>query len=150
MALVTKALCPIHARFELATPFSVPNNTFFVPIPWDTVKYDTNSFFDASYPGIIKINSGGRYEMSANGIFAANAAGVRAFSISIVSPQMTICSNNSTNLGGFFGNTHSVGVLSIELAAGDEISVYAYQNSGAPLNIGVGNHYTSFSIEKKD
>jgi hypothetical protein len=123
---------------------SVPNAAD-TKITMDASEHDTDTGRGVSTPWTYTIPIGmtGRWRFTASVKFGGNATGIR---------QTKIFKNgtvvNAAEAAGMAGPaTDFTGyVISREFSctAGDVISVYAYQNSGGPLNTNVGGSLNSF------
>lgn len=116
------------------TAFPVSNNSWSTNIPLTVDLFDTNTMHDpAVNPERVLIKKSARYVVAANTRWDA-AGGFR---------QVAVYKNDATEL--FSGNMPAVsGDLSyltatriVDLAAGDYLTLRAYQNSGATINISV-------------
>jgi hypothetical protein len=121
------------AKATLSADFSLANNTT-TAVPLAVEHFDTDGYHDNVTNNTrltIPPNMGGKYLVHYQGVFAANATGVRYTAIrkngSIV-PQY----NQPTSFGAS-NDAYINSSVVIDLAAGDYIELIAYQNSGSAL-----------------
>ncbi len=108
----------VSARAHLSAPFPASAQT---PIQWDTVDYDTASFFNlGADPEKITIPQTGKYQLGSNIQDTANAAVSITYSVNGVISNVYVTSND-----GFSGGLTD----QIELAAGDVVRIL-YSNTG--------------------
>lgn len=118
---------------KTATTTSISNATY-TAFTCDTEDYDTDGFHDNSTNNsriTIPSGKGGYYQISGKIAFAANSSGIRVAGIY----------KNGSLVGGF--TTPSISgssinypfLVTMNLAVGDYVELYVYQDSGGALNL---------------
>lgn len=136
------------ARVRSTSDQAIPDNTQ-TPLSFDTVNFDTDVMFSLSSPTRLTIQTAGKYLLTGNVLFAANATGQR---------QTNIARNGDQASGIFLGrnvfpaNTvpglgTAVNVVAVwDFAAAEYVQLLALQSSGGSLNVLFSAVYTaSFS-----
>ena len=135
--------------WESASTQSVPNNTMDKVTGWGADVYGgTHPFCTApgaggSPAGTITILEDGLYDINASVTFVSNAVGRRVAAIYVNEVEV-----RRVAFGTDTGGTAVVQVTHARpLSAGDTVNVYAYQESGAALNLSA-NPGHDFQIKK--
>jgi len=114
---------------------SIPNNTDTI-LTFNTENFDTNSYHDTSTnTSRLTVPTTGKYLITANAGFAANATGYRFAKIvkngaTTVSNINTMASPNGTY------DTHINNSVVVSATAADYFEIIVFQNSGGALNGG--------------
>lgn len=130
------------AAVSNTTPFNVPNNSATKVTGYSTL-FDNGGLFDSGNSQFtVPAGMAGRYLVNFHGFFADNATGRRSVAIR-VNTTNTIIDNREPGSGSGF--TRGVAISGIlDLVAGDDVDLEAFQDSGAGLDLTI----TSFSIAK--
>lgn len=123
----------IGAKVYRNTTQSIPNATPTVLV-FNAEYFDTDAMHDSSgsYPSRLTATTIGKYVVTANVGFDANATGTRMVGIKL---------NGSTYVAqqtwaGFAGDSNIVSLTAtISMNVGDYVELFAYQTSGGALNI---------------
>lgn len=122
------------------------SNAASTAISWDTVLYDTNSFYAGGNPTRLTVNQAGKYRVTANVCFTSNVTGVRE---AWFLKNGTGTSFGAAQLSAANGDDTTFTISAeVNLAAGDYVEVYVFQSSGGALNFRSVNN--GFQISKVD
>jgi hypothetical protein len=119
-----------------ASAVTVTNNATAV-LSYDTSDFNVGGVFSTTQPTRMTAPVAGRYLITASVRWASNSAGRRALALELNGTAAQIArSNVSPYLQGAaaFNPEQTVGSV-YQLKAGDYVEVWAYQNSGAPLDL---------------
>jgi hypothetical protein len=118
-------------------------------INFDTVLFDTDSYFDAGTPNVLTVPAAGIYQVNACVLWAASAA---------VTQELVLSLTTNGNLALSFGYRSDLVPTAIELgqnishalslAAGDTVSATVFQNTGGNLDVTGVERITSMSIAR--
>jgi hypothetical protein len=111
------------------------SNGVATSITFSTALRDTDGFFNVgTHPtrATVPANLAGWYDVESILQFASSSTGVRALFLYINGSQY--CQLDNTNALSA-GTTVVTGSTTVQLNAGDYVEVWAYQTSGAPLNV---------------
>lgn len=148
--IVFQANADIGARVTHDTTQSVAN-TGFTTLAFNTEKFDTDTIHDTSTNNSrLTCKTTGKYLISANITFAANATGYRQL-VFLLNGTTYIASviNQAPTTGGATGSMLISTIYS--LTANDYVEVQAAQSSGGALNVLSGSEYTpEFMMQKID
>jgi hypothetical protein len=122
---------PDVAVVRRTTMQSIPNNATTV-ISWDSEVEDAPGWFAPASPTVLTVTEAGFYEVVANLQFATNGTGSR---------QALLTMGGVTVAAPVFGAADDASarkqvVGAARLAAGDQVSLSVYQNSGGALGFG--------------
>jgi len=124
------------ARVRRSTEFTIATATQ-TRIPFDTEDYDSHGFWSSNTPAAFTIPAGhaGRYRVYASSHFRFTSG---AFAREL---QIVINDTNKVAVGrdlsGLAGDGNAINCSAdVWLNVGDRVEVWAYQNSGADLNVG--------------
>ena len=123
----------IGARVYNNAAQSIPN-AVSTALTFNSEYFDTDAMHDplGSHPSRLTATTIGKYIVTANVGFAADATGIR--SVGIKRNGTTFIALQSW--AGFVGDSNVVSVTAtISMAVGDYVEVFVYQNSGGALNI---------------
>lgn len=124
---------PYACRVRRTTAQSIPTATS-TALLWDTKDYDTSpngNMWVAGAPGNLVAPVAGKYRATFSGQFSINATGARIL-FWILNTVVKGTFHGSGNATWYVGGTVD---FEAAMAAGDVLSAYAYQASGAALNI---------------
>jgi hypothetical protein len=136
----------VSARVYNDANISIANNTVVI-LTFNQERYDTDSIHSISVnTSRFTIPFAGKYAVGAHVGFASNATGYR---------QVGLLLNGVTNIAiqnypAVNGDATAFSIATeYDFPAGVFVEVYAYQNSGGPLNVIVSNNWTpEFWIRK--
>lgn len=144
---VTYAVAPsITARAERSAVLSIPDSTP-TAITWSATAYDVSVFWSGGSPTRLTVptNLGGSYLLSTYASYVSNATGIRG--LEIRKNGGAILENYRVALTG--RTTPIILTTWMTLVPTDYLEVFAYQSSGAPLNIeAAGVRIPFFSLHK--
>lgn len=101
-------------------------------IDFDTEEFDTDAMFDvATDNDAVYINTSGVYLVTSSVCFASNSTGIRGQRV-FSNIQDTISDNRMNALTTYSTNMTTSTIC--YLSEGEQISLEAFQNSGAPIN----------------
>ena len=136
----------VGCQVYLTSALSLANNTGTI-VNWTAENFDSDAFHDLSTNTsrlTVPSGKGGKYLVSAMGVYAANATGVRATALRL---------NGTTYVGEFAASVTGAGtnqsttvVAILNLSAGDYVEVDAFQTSSGALNLGSGLNQSKFSM----
>lgn len=122
----------------LGNPLSVLNDES-TAVVFDRVTYDSGGFFDSEQPSFLQVpRLGDLFVVSACIVFDYNATGVRRAYMHHHQSEFTVAEQVVAPVAGSSQPTRlymTSGVREKVITGTDTISISAYQNSGAPLNI---------------
>jgi len=128
------------------------NTGTWTAITFDTERFDSDNYHDnATNNTRFTIPVAGRYVLSANIAFAANATGLRG--LRFFKNGTTIIAFEQVNAVTTGDYTSLVCTRHYEFAAGDYVTCDAYQGSGGALNVtnaGIGDSGLEFTIFRVD
>lgn len=134
---------PPRCRGEHTTAISLPNATYTV-IPLQSETYDVVQAGDTGMHDLVTNNSRiycrtpGKYRISGQLVFAANATGTRIAAVRRNAGGVVTSGNPllSTNQNAVSSGTTAVPLPPdvFTLVAGDYVELFGYQDSGAALN----------------
>ncbi|HEY1179930.1 MAG TPA: hypothetical protein VGF17_27555 [Phytomonospora sp.] len=134
---------PPRCHAEHTTIVSLPNATYTL-IPLQSETFDVVQVGDAGMHDLVVNNSriyartAGKYRISGQLVFAANATGVRIATVRLNAAGLIGGGTGllSTNQNALSSGTTAVPLPpdTFTLAAGDYVEMFGYQNSGAALN----------------
>jgi hypothetical protein len=122
----------VAARYRRATDQSIPNGGSGATIIWNSQTFDTHSMMNTS-SGVVTIPVSGFYRYTIGQRWANAAAGIRYAGVTFTGINASKSGtpyNVFNNNGDFVTNSASD---TLYFNAGDTMSVYGWQNSGAPL-----------------
>jgi hypothetical protein len=122
----------VAARYRRATDQSIPNGGSGATIVWNSQTFDTHSMMNTS-SGVVTIPVSGFYRYTIGQRWANAAAGIRYAGVTFTGVNASKSGtpyNVFNNNGDFVTNSASD---TLYFNAGDTMSVYGWQNSGAPL-----------------
>jgi len=127
---VLEALCHVYNSANISIPDSVETILTF-----DSERYDTDTMHSVvGNTGRITFTTAGKYHVTALATFAGNATGVRYICFYLSATGTKIGQTRWPNFGAAIG-VAMLCAVEYEFAAGDYVTVYAWQNSGGALNI---------------
>lgn len=134
----------IRARMYRSTDQSIPNATL-TQITFSAARWDTDTLTSGGTQ--FTIQRAGAYRITAQVRFAANATGQRIVYIRLNGSTFLAIDSRQAVTGG---NPTDVTVpAEYELAAGNTVQLYVYQDSGGALNVtSAGNYSPEFSISR--
>ncbi len=138
----------VGARAYNSGAQSISNNTT-TAVTFDSESYDTSGIHStSSNTSRLTAPTAGKYLISGNACFDANAAGVRLFHVYV--NGFMVASDRPTSIGAIFGTCGSVNTV-YSMNAGDYAELYVFQNSGGSLNTSIGTAYSpALSLTKID
>lgn len=111
---------------------TIPNNAG-TPIPWDAEVWDRDAMHDnATNNTRLTCRTAGVYLVIGNISIWSNPTGLRSFWLKKNGTTVTCWNGQNAVVGD---STYGSVVGLVELAVGDYIEVYGYQNSGGSLNL---------------
>jgi hypothetical protein len=117
-------------------------------IAWHSEVYDSDNLWTPSVPNRFSIQTPGKYVITTGSSWFANSAGDRHTKIYV---NGTSNANTVASFGGkansSFETCYTVTSPPISLASGAAVYGDVYQNSGGPLNLGLGLGGTWMAIE---
>ena len=119
------------------------HNDYTVFPSWDVVDIDTDSMFSTSAPTILTIKTAGIYRINAGVQFSANVTGARSVGVMVNAldiKNFTISASSTTNITPQI----ETGLLR-RLNVGDNVKIYAYQNSGVLVTM-TGSYNTFLEV----
>lgn len=131
LGLVRTSYAPsdTSASVSFISNITIANNTDTY-VSWAVKNYDTSGFFNASNPTVLRIPVTGKYMITTQVSWNANATSFRLIQL------IGVYNFTGTTVNGVSGGITSVGTSTIEtLTAGTQILVNVKQNSGAPLDM---------------
>ena len=134
----------IGAAVYLTSAVTVPNATDTL-IPWDTVDFDTSSFYSSSHPTRLTAPANGIYTVSASFYWdTGSGGGTRQVYFKVNGAG--IYGANAYIASGGFGNAQSL-TTTLKLNAGDYVELDIFQSTGGSANSLTGASQASrFSI----
>ena len=141
----------IGARVYNSANISIPHSTY-TELTFDSERYDPDDMHSiVSNTGRITINEAGRYLIGGNVYFATHPTGNRALMVdhypSGGGGPIIIAFGNLAGVSGMY--TAMNVNTTYELAAGDYLTLEAYQSSGGALNISASPNYSpEFWVER--
>lgn len=133
-AVTAAGQADISARVTRSTAQSIANATE-TAISFDTVRWDTDGMWDAANATRLTCQTAGKYLIVGNVRFAGAAGGYRQAGIKINGTATYLAIDKSSSLDSATVDLNPVAVY--DLAAGDFIELYVFQNSGGNLNVEV-------------
>jgi hypothetical protein len=136
------------ARVYRTTVASVPTTTPSY-LDMDGERWDTDNIHDATNPSRLTCRTAGKYLIFGSAEWAGAAGGTyRSLSIRKNGPGTLLAVNNHPASGNPFGMT----IMTVaDLIVGDYVELYAYQDSGAALNITASPQYSAeFGMARLD
>lgn len=130
-------------RLTLSVNQSIPNNAETI-VTWDTETWDTDNYHStAANTGRLTAPATGTYGLWVVANFAANATGQRYCGLRLNGGADTVYLFVGNAATGGLG-TIGAGYFQIQLTVGDYVEMFAYQVSGAALNLTGGAAGGSF------
>jgi hypothetical protein len=136
----------VGCQVYLTANLSLANNTGVI-VNWTAENFDTDAFHDLSTNTsrlTVPSGKGGKYLVSAMGVYAANATGVRGTALRL--NGTTYVGEYANSICGSGTNQGTTVVAILDLSAGDYVEVDVFQTSGAPLNLASGLNQSKFSM----
>lgn len=129
------AVVALAASIHNTTAQAIPNNAFTL-LSFDTVDFDTGApspFYASGTPTVLTAPVDGLYLACCSINWQAAAAGLCSIAFSLAGSTAVQYGQE----GSSFANTNNANALThlFSLAAGDTVSVQAYQGSSLPLNV---------------
>ena len=126
---------------------SIANDTQVI-LGWNAEFFDTNGFHDNSTNNsrlTVPSGKGGKYLITSNLVWAANATGTRVSQIRVNGNDLKALSANSVNSGS---SEQSVFISTVlDLSVGDYVQIWVIQNRGGSLDVGASViWWSSFSM----
>ena len=118
------------ARVYHSAAQSITNNTV-VLLTFNSERYDTEGIHEAAAPHRLICQTAGKYLIFATIGFDANAAGVRTLYVRVNGVDVAMQQMAASPAGGTFFSISTVW----DLAAGQYVELWVYQNSGGPLDV---------------
>jgi hypothetical protein len=142
---ITAAIAPPCAHVYHNTTQSIPNSTF-TTVTFNSELFDTDGVHSTTVnTSRLTCVTTGKYLVTANIAFAANATGYRRILLR-ANAATDLAEDIRSNVGG---SLHTICSLQsqIGLTAGDYIEILAWQDSGGALNVTPHTAYTpEFSL----
>lgn len=110
---------------------AVPDATL-TAITWPVESYDTDAYHDAVTPSRFTVDLAGKYTVACSVKWDANTAGTRAVYIAVNGVTAT---RQGADLRPASAGVMNVAVDCLDLAAGDYVEFFAYQDSGGSRDI---------------
>lgn len=143
---VVTALVPAVHVYN-STDQSIASGSLSAALAFDTERFDTDSLHAGGANTRLTASVAGKYNIYFTGAFEANSTGVREFAM-----KLTNGSDNPFIADSIVNATSSLETISnlnttYQLAAGDYLEIFCYQNSGSPLNVkALGNRSAEFGM----
>lgn len=120
---------------------TIPTSSF-TDIPWDTERVDTDNMHAANSVNVI-ITTPGLYQVNAGVRISANATGQRSLAMYLNGVSVAPANVVWNSVGAAFATAAFAPPQYLQLAAGDQLKVAAWQNSGGNLSLQAG--YSQFA-----
>jgi hypothetical protein len=136
----------VGCQVYLTSNLSLANNTGVI-VSWTAENFDTDGFHDLSTNTsrlTVPAGKGGKYLVSAMGVYAANATGWRATALRL--NGTTYMGESAASVCGSGTNQGTTVVAILNLSDGDYIEVDVSQTSGGSLNLASGTNQSKFSM----
>lgn len=106
-------------------------------LSYDTADFNVGGVFNSAQPTRMTAPVAGRYFITASVRWASNATGRRALALELNGTAAQIARSNVSPFlqGGAAFNPEQTAQTIYKLNAGDYVEVWAYQNSGGPLDL---------------
>lgn len=136
----------VGARVFNSAAISVPNNAS-TALTFDSERWDTDNIHStATNTSRLTAQTAGKYIITGHVRFANNVTGRRVLLITL-NVAATQIGDNSTSVTANGDGDLTVSTI-YNLAVGDFVELYAYQDSGAALNVtAVGNTSPEFAMQ---
>ena len=133
------------ANIHTAGGFTTTNNAK-VPVLWDTVSFDTASYYSAGNPTRLTAPVTGLYIVTTSLLWATNSTGERVVEFCINGASSSPVSVLGDSPAGTSDFAQCATTL-VNLTAGDYVEVYVFQNSGSNIGIQAGA-FSNFTMAK--